>query len=73
MIDIQQTRKRLLDHLHALTVTIGERSVSVPMNLKKTAAYIASFYRELGLVAKQQAYSYAQMSVDNIIAEIFIQ
>lgn len=70
MIDIQQTRKGLFDHLHALTVTIGERSVSVPMNLKKTAAYIASFYRELGLVAKQQAYSYAQMSVDNIIAEI---
>jgi Zn-dependent M28 family amino/carboxypeptidase len=70
MIDIQQTKQRLQDHLHTLTVTIGERSISVPENLKKTAAYIASFYRDIGLAVNQQAYSYAQMPVDNIIAEI---
>ncbi len=70
MIDIQLTRQRLQEHLHALTVTIGERSVSVPANLKKTAAYIASFYQGLGLAVDNQTYAYAQMTVDNIIAEI---
>jgi Zn-dependent M28 family amino/carboxypeptidase len=70
MIDIRQTKQRLHDHLHALTVDIGERSVSVPENLTKAAAYITSYYRSLGLTAHSQAYSYAQMPVDNIIAEI---
>jgi len=70
MVDRQQTRQRLREHLHALTVNIGERSVSVPENLKKTAAYIASFYRDLGLTVDKQAYSYAALPVDNIIAEI---
>ena len=54
MIDIQQTRQRLQDHLHALTVNIGERSICVPENLKKTADYIASFYRGLGLTVNRQ-------------------
>jgi hypothetical protein len=49
LIDRQQTRQRLRDHLYALTVTIGERSVSRPENLRKTVAYISSFYKELGL------------------------
>lgn len=35
MVDRQQIQQRLRDHLHALTVTIGERSVSRPENLKK--------------------------------------
>jgi Zn-dependent M28 family amino/carboxypeptidase len=70
MVDRQQTQQRLREHLHALTVTIGERSVSRPENLKKTAAYITSFYRDLGLTVGTQAYSYAQLPVDNIITEI---
>ena len=70
MVDRQQTRQRLREHLHALTVTIGERSVSRPENLKKTEDYISSFYEELGLVVDTQAYSYAQLPVANIIAEI---
>ena len=57
MIDIQQTKQRLQDHVHALTVTIGERSVRVPENLKKTALYIGSFLRDLGLTVDHQAYS----------------
>ena len=70
MIDIQETKQRLQDHLHTLTVTIGERSVSVPENLKKAAAYIASFYKDLGLTADKQTYSYLELPVDNIVAEI---
>ncbi|MGD8992762.1 MAG: M28 family peptidase [Desulfobacterales bacterium] len=70
MVEHQETRQRLREHLHALTVTIGERSVSRPENLKKTADYISSFYEELGLAVDTQAYSYAQLPVANIIAEI---
>ena len=70
MIDIQLTRQRLREHLHALTVTIGERSISTPGNLKETADYITSFYRDLGFTVDNQTYAYAQMPVDNIITEI---
>ncbi|MBT8331889.1 MAG: M28 family peptidase, partial [Deltaproteobacteria bacterium] len=70
MVDRQQTQQRLREHLHALTVTIGERSVSRPENLKKTAAYIAFFYEDLGLAVDTQAYSYVQMPVANVIADI---
>ncbi len=52
MIDIQQTQQRLQDHLHALTVNIGERSVRVPENLEKTAAYITSFYQDIGVAVE---------------------
>jgi Zn-dependent M28 family amino/carboxypeptidase len=39
----------------------------VPQNLRKTAAYIASYYCGLGLAVNQQAYSYEQLPFDNII------
>jgi hypothetical protein len=70
MVDRHQTQQRLREHLQALTVTIGERSLSRPENLKKTAAYITSFYRDVGLAVDRQAYSYAELPVDNIMAEI---
>jgi len=70
MIDIRQTKQRLQDHLHALTVNIGERSVRVPENLEKTAAYITCFYQDIGVAVESQAYSYAELPLDNIVAEI---
>jgi Zn-dependent M28 family amino/carboxypeptidase len=70
MIDIQQTKQRLQNHVHALTVTIGERSVHVPKNLEKTAAYINSFYEDIGIAAESQKYSYADFQFGNIVAEI---
>jgi Zn-dependent M28 family amino/carboxypeptidase len=70
MIDVQLTRQRLQNHLHALTVTIGERSVRVPENLEKTAAYITSFYQDIGLAVANQEYSYSELQLDNIVAEI---
>ena len=44
MIDIQQTKQQLRDHVKTLTVAIGERSVDLPAKLEETAAYIKSFY-----------------------------
>lgn len=70
MIDIRQTQQRLRDHLHALTVTIGERSVRLPQNLEKTAAYITAFLEDLDVAVDRQKYSYAEQSLDNIAAEI---
>jgi Zn-dependent M28 family amino/carboxypeptidase len=70
MIDIRQTQQRLRDHLHALTVAIGERSVRIPENLKKTAAYITAFLEDLGIAVDRQRYSYAEQPLDNIAAEI---
>ena len=49
VIDIQETSDRLRNHLKALTLTIGERSVRFPENLKKTAEYIESFLQEIEL------------------------
>ncbi len=51
MIDIPRTIERLKAHLHELTVVIGERSVRLPENLEKTAGYIQSFYKDIGLTA----------------------
>ena len=70
MIDIRQTQQQLRDHLHALTVTIGERSVRVSENLDKTAAYIAAFCGDMGIAVERQSYSYAGLKADNIVSEI---
>jgi hypothetical protein len=70
MIDIQKTVERLRDHLRSLTQTIGERSVLRPENLKRSANYIESFYREIGLTVHNQPYRYRDFTVTNIEAEI---
>jgi hypothetical protein len=70
MIDIQETIERLQDHLVALTVKIGERSVYLPENLKRTAEYIESFYRDMGLPVHTEIYQYQDLKVANVVAEI---
>jgi Zn-dependent M28 family amino/carboxypeptidase len=70
MIGIQKTMERLQDHLSTLTVTIGERSVFLPENLKLTAEYIESFYRNIGLPVHREPYRYHNLTVANIITEI---
>ena len=70
MIDIQQTTERLQDHLETLTLTIGERSLFLPENLKKTANYIESFYRGMGLPVHSEPYQYQDLTVDNVVTEI---
>ena len=70
MIDIQETTERLKDHLRALTMTIGERSVFLPENLKRTAKYIESFYRDIGVSVHDEPYRYRDSTVANVVAEI---
>jgi Zn-dependent M28 family amino/carboxypeptidase len=70
MTDREQIKQRLRDHLQALTVTIGERSVYLPDNLKKAAAYIRKFYQDIGLAVHGQTYFYSDLPMENIVAEI---
>jgi hypothetical protein len=70
MIDIHATEARLRDHLKALTVGIGERSVLVPGNLKKTAGYIRDFYGGIGIEARLEPYDYHGVEVVNVVAEV---
>jgi hypothetical protein len=70
MIDIQNTEEQLRAHLNTLTVTIGERSVRFPDNMKKTAAYILARYKDLGLQAWSEPYDYKGVEVANVVAEI---
>ena len=70
MIDIQKTIERLENHLKSLTVTIGERSVLFPNNLKRSAEYLESFYQNIGVPVHCETYPYRNYTVDNVVAEI---
>jgi hypothetical protein len=70
MIDIPAVEARLRDHLKALTVDIGERSVLKPGNLKKTADYIRDFYQAVGIDVRLAPYDYQGIKVANVVAEI---
>jgi len=65
-----QTEERLRAHLKSLTVTIGERSVRRPDNLDRTVSYITSFYRDIGVPVRTEPYSYDDLEVANVVAEI---
>ena len=69
-MDIPKTAQHLRDHVRMLTETIGERSVSIPANLGKTAAYIESFYQNLGISVHTEPYAYKDLSVGNVVAEM---
>ena len=70
MIDIAKTIERLQAHVRTLTQTIGERSVAVPVNLKKTEQYIESFYRDIDVSVYKQPYPYGTLTVANVVAKI---
>ena len=70
MIDISEIEKRLRDHLQALTVTIGERSVARLENLAQAERYIESFYRDIGLPVRREPYRYGDAEVANVVAEL---
>lgn len=70
MIDIPDTAKRIESHLQTLTMTIGERSVRTPANLKKTAEYIQLIYDEIGMDVHREPYDYHDLKVTNIVSKI---
>jgi len=70
MIDMEKTAERLQDHLRMLTQTIGERSVLLPENLKKTQDYIEKFYQDINVAVHCESYPYRNYTVANVVAEI---
>jgi Zn-dependent M28 family amino/carboxypeptidase len=70
VIDMPETVERLEAHLHELTKNIGERSVALPDNLARTAGYIKSFYKRIGLAVHEEPYDYRNFKVANVVAEI---
>ena len=70
VIDTEKTVERLQEHVQQLTVTIGERSVGLPENLEKTAAYIESFFQDIDLPVHRESYPYKDFTVSNIVANI---
>ncbi len=70
MIDLEQTKAHLHDHLELLTRTIGERSVRYPDNIRRTADYIQSFYESIQVPVYLEPYHYHDLPVDNVVAEL---
>jgi Zn-dependent M28 family amino/carboxypeptidase len=70
VIDVGKTVERLRQHVHQLTITIGERSVRLPENLEKTAAYIESFYQGIEIPAQKEPYRFRDFTVANIVAKL---
>jgi Zn-dependent M28 family amino/carboxypeptidase len=71
-MDLQQIKGRLHDHLVMMTRSIGERSVRHPNNLRRTADFIYSFFESIQIPVRHEPYSYREMSVSNVVAELSV-
>jgi Zn-dependent M28 family amino/carboxypeptidase len=71
-MDLQQTKSHLHDHLVMLTRSIGERSVRHPTNLRRTADFIYSFFESIQVPVRREPYSYHELSVSNVVAELSV-
>ncbi len=70
MINKEITAERLKNHLKALTVDIGERSILYPDKLKKTEQYIVSFYKKHGINVQVEPYKYRGITAANITGKL---
>jgi hypothetical protein len=70
IVDKQILTSRLQAHLSMLTRTIGERSVLLPGNIEKSAAYIQAQFEQSGLDVRRQTYTYHDLPVSNIVASL---
>lgn len=70
MFPLDDVQQALREHVHALTVTIGERSVSKPLNLAKTQHYVTSAFEAAGLPVEMEPFRYDDLSVANVIARV---
>jgi hypothetical protein len=66
----EEVAESLRQHVRELTVSIGERSVCFPENLKRTQDYIESFLRGLGLPVTLETYDYLSLNVANVVARL---
>jgi len=67
-VDREAIRARLLGHLTYLSVTLGERCIFRPENLKAAEDYVARVFAELGYPLRRQAFICQRVEVANVIA-----
>jgi Zn-dependent M28 family amino/carboxypeptidase len=68
--DRTQSATRLRSHVRMLTQTIGERSLTVPGNLDRTAAYLRACFEEIAVPVHLEPYRYGRLTVNNVVAEM---
>jgi Zn-dependent M28 family amino/carboxypeptidase len=61
-------RENLLQHLRYLSVTLGERCIYRPQNLKAAEDYVFETFQSLGYAPRRQTYLYQREEVSNVIA-----
>ena len=67
-MDRQEIRQRLEAHLHHLSVTLGDRSLHRPGNLKAAEDYVFQNFAAMGYAPRRQAFRYLEEEVANVIA-----
>lgn len=65
-----ELRDRLRDHVSVLAGEIGERNLTNPGSLAKSAEYISGKFRQLGLPLREDSYSVNGNVVVNVEAEL---
>jgi Zn-dependent M28 family amino/carboxypeptidase len=67
-MDPQEIRSSLEGHLRYLSVTLGDRSIYRPENLKAAEAYVYDSFTQMGYAPERQSFIYQRLKVSNIIA-----
>ncbi len=67
-MDREDIRCRLLAHLQYLSVTLGERCIYRPANLKAAEKYVYQNLAEMGYAPCRQTIIYQRQEVNNVIA-----
>ncbi len=67
-MDREVIQANLQKHLHFLSVTLGDRSIYRPENLKAAADYVLQRFAAMGYAPRRQTFTYMGEEVDNIIA-----
>ncbi|MCX8043179.1 MAG: aminopeptidase, partial [Desulfobacterota bacterium] len=62
--------EELKTHVHKLCCNIGERNYLCPDKLVGAAAYNEAYFKDYGYAVERQAYTVANMTFYNVIAEV---
>ena len=64
----EEIRANLTAHLQYLSVTLGDRSIYRPGNLKKAEDYVFRTFQEMGYAPRRQTFICQGREVSNVIA-----
>jgi hypothetical protein len=64
----EEIRANLYAHLRYLSVTLGDRSIYNPGNLKKAEEYVFQTFQDMGYAPRRQTFIYQRQEVSNVIA-----